>query len=138
MLLDDENITARAVVRRGVFKHASDLTRRPERRALLEKYRARQADLRAIAQKTDKQSKSRLSARIAKQEERIRELEGQRDLLIASHRAMILAVAEMGGMPAWRRFFHEYQDAVDNLKKLQALASFAEDQDVSGCQSQKP
>lgn len=123
MLFENEDISARGAVRRldGIFKYATDVTRHAERRGLLEKYRQRQAELRAVMEKADKQSKSNLSAAIERKNREIEALTRQRDLLIASHRAMILAVSEMRGMKAWQRFFERYQDQVDELRQIGAI-----------------
>ena len=45
----------------------------------------------------------------------------ERDILIASHKAMMLAVGELGGMKAWRKFFEGYQEVVDEMQKLGAI-----------------
>lgn len=123
MLLDNEDISARGAVRRldGIFKYPTDVTRHAERRGLLEKYRRRQAELRAVMEKANKQSKSSLSAAIERKDREIEALTRQRDLLIASHRAMILAVSEMRGMKAWQRFFEQYQAMVDELREIGAM-----------------
>jgi hypothetical protein len=123
MLLDDEDITARGLVRRmvGVFKYATDITRPTDRRALLEQYQTRQRELRTVISKADKTSKANLSARIVRKDEEIETLRRQRDLLVASHRAMILAIGEMGGMKIWKRFFEAYQAAEDELHALGAM-----------------
>jgi len=121
LLHDGETINFRAVVREmpGVFKHVTDITRNAERRELVEIYLGRQALVRATAEKIDKNSKSNLIYKCANLEQKVAELEKQRDLLIASHRAMILAVGEMGGIAAWRRFFPDYQNSL--MSKLDAL-----------------
>ena len=49
------------------------------------------------------------------------QLQADKELLIASHRAMILAVAEMGGFPTWKRFFERYQSTIDQLEKMRSL-----------------
>lgn len=123
MLLDNEDITARGAVRRmhGALKHPTDITRRPQRRQKLETYQQKQKELRSVIEKADKQSKTNLSAQIARKEAEIATLTGQRDLLVASHKAMILAVGEMGSMRAWQRFFTAYQSAVDELRDLGAM-----------------
>jgi len=118
MILDDEDISARGLVRR---KHATDVTRPLDRRAILERFQARQAELRQVMSKADKTSKANLSARIARKDEEIAALTSQRDLLVASHRAMILAVGEMGGMKAWRQFFDGYQGVLDSLRDMGAM-----------------
>lgn len=123
MLLDNEDITARGVTRRqgSPYNHASDITRIPERRQLLDRYKARQLELRTLKEKSDKQSKTNLLRKIARLEEELLAVEGQRDTLIASHRAMLLAVGEMGGIAAWNRFYSSWQETEDALRRMGAL-----------------
>src|SRR4051812_25064318 len=49
-------------------------------------------------ERADKQSKTNLASRTAKPEDDKSTAEAERDVLIASHKAMLLAVGEMGGM----------------------------------------
>ncbi len=125
MLQDDEDISARGVVRRlpDTFKHASDITRHAERRRALEAHQERQTALRSLMEKTNKQSKANLSQVIERKNREIEVLIRQRDILIASHKAMILAVSEMGGRKAWLRFFERYQACVEELEALGAMPS---------------
>ncbi|AVM73625.1 hypothetical protein [Magnetospirillum gryphiswaldense] len=122
MLKENETITARAVARRleGV-DHASSITRDPWRNARLSEWQGRQADLRRMIERTDKNSKSNLAAALARKDVRIRELEERVALLTASHRAMIHAIGEMGGMRAWSRFFENYDAAQDELHRMGAM-----------------
>ncbi len=71
--------------------------------------------------RADKTSRANLSARLAALEEQVREIAGQRDLLIASHRAMILAIGEVGGAKAWLRFFKGYEGVLGRLRVMEAL-----------------
>lgn len=123
MLQDNEDISARGAVRRlsGTFKHASDITRNAERRQALETYQDRQSALRALMEKTNKQSKTNLIQAIERKNREIETLVRQRDLLIASHKAMILAVSEMGGRKAWLRFFERQHACIKELEALGAL-----------------
>lgn len=125
MLNDNVVITARSVIREQdcSFKHASDITRQPERKALLDQYQARQSELHALVEKTDKQSRTNLQARVARLTQENETLKAERDLLIASHKAMLLAVGEMGGMAAWRKFFPAWEETRQQLTALQALPS---------------
>lgn len=127
MLNDNIAITARAVIREQgcPFNHASDITRQPERKALLKQYQARQSELRALVEKTDKQSRTNLQVRLARLTKDNETLKAERDLLIASHKAMLLAVGEMGGMAAWRKFFPAWEETRERLSQLQALPSAA-------------
>lgn len=123
MLNDNVVITARSVIREQdcPFKHASDITRQPERKVLLDQYQARQSELHALVEKTDKQSRTNLQARVARLTQENEALKAERDLLIASHKAMLLAVGEMGGMAAWRKFFPTWEETRQQLTELQAL-----------------
>lgn len=123
MLQDDEDISARGVVRRlpETFKHASDITRHAERRRELETHQERQTALRSLMEKANKQSKANLSQVIERKNREIEVLVRQRDLLIASHKAMILAVSEMGGRKAWLRFFERHHACVEELEALRAM-----------------
>lgn len=125
MLLDDIDVTARGVTRRAgsPFRHASNITRVAERKRLLDSYRERQAKLRTVMERADKQSKTNLISRIAKLEDGKSTAEAERDVLIASHKAMLLAVGEMGGMAAWRKFFEHWEAAAEDLRRLKALPS---------------
>lgn len=123
MLNDNIDISARSVIRETdcPFKHASDVTRQPERKALLERYKTRQRELRNLMEKTDKQSRTHLQAKVARLTQENDVLKGERDLLVASHKAMLLAVGEMGGMTAWRKFFPVWEETREQLRQLQAL-----------------
>lgn len=122
MLHENETITARAVARRleGV-DHASSITRDPWRNARLAEWQARQAELRRMIERTYKSSKSNLAAALERKDARIRELEERIALLTASHRAMIHAIGEMGGMRAWSRFFDDYGIVLERLRELGAM-----------------
>ncbi len=123
MLTENQPITARAVVRSsdGLFRHASDVTRHPRRRKLLEEFAARQSlNLKAI-ESSSRKSKSALQKALVRKQQQIDELIVQRDLLVASHRAAILAVTELGGYPVWKRFFDDYEDGATKLIKMGAL-----------------
>jgi len=90
-------ITARAVVRAsaGLFRHASDVTRHPRRRKLLEEFAARQTLILKAIESSSQKSKSALEKALAREQQQIDDLVAQRDLLIAS---LILAVVtELGG-----------------------------------------
>jgi hypothetical protein len=123
MLCENANITATAAAHHpsSPYKHASDITRNPGRAALLKEYVERQDELRRLLERSNKQSKTNLTNKVADLEYKNAQLQAQRDLLIASHRSMILAVGEMGGMAAWRRFFEPWQEAMNSLKAMGAM-----------------
>lgn len=135
MLDGNITISARSITRLNdsPFKHASDLTRNPDRRSLVEAYQARQQELRALIEKTDKSSRTNLQARVARLEKENELLKEELELLVASHKAMLLAVGEMGGMAAWRRFFPTWEETRKQLGQLRALPT-AEVTELSGRQ----
>jgi hypothetical protein len=122
MYRDNEKITARGVTERleGI-NHASALVRDEWRAARIAEWQARQAELQKLLDRVDRNSPANIANAMAKKDERIRELEGQVQLLLASHRAMVLAVGETGGMPAWTKLFTGYEDALERLRRMGAL-----------------
>ncbi|GAA0030955.1 MULTISPECIES: hypothetical protein [Bradyrhizobium] len=123
MLVDDEKITARAVVRRmeGVLKYPTDITRNEKRKALVAEYASRQDKIRSAVERSSKLSRAELERQISLKNSEIERLRDEKELLIASHRAMILSTAEMGGFGTWKRFFDKYQAAIDALDGMGAL-----------------
>ena len=104
---DNISISARSIVLEVVspLKHASDITRQPNRKRLLDQYLERQKYLHALMEKTDKQSRTNLQVRNARLVQGNEALKAERDLLIASHKAMLLPVGEMGGRLLGTSFF---------------------------------
>ncbi|WOB77650.1 hypothetical protein [Brevundimonas nasdae] len=88
---------------------------------------ARQADqgrqkaVRQVAAKFSKSSPALLAERLAAAQAEVQTLKRQRDLLVAGHRAAILAIGRIGGMKAWREYFVDYSGALQDLKELGAL-----------------
>lgn len=122
LLAKDVTITAREVARlHPKIKAASSITRHTGRRLLLEGYQARQNEYRGWSTKLAKQSKANMAAMLADKDIRIAELEGQVELLIASHVAMIRAVGELGGFKKWLQFFEGYRELIVKLETLGAL-----------------
>lgn len=123
MVADNETITARAVTRRsdGLFKHASDLTRNSARSAMVERYSKKQKTIRSAVERSSGKSRLELERLVATKNDVIEQLRAEKELLIGSHRAMILSVAEMGGFSRWKRFFDHYQDTIDQLEKMGSL-----------------
>ncbi|MCU1742005.1 hypothetical protein NTD90_32110 [Pseudomonas sp. 20S_6.2_Bac1] len=112
MLENDERITAGAV---------STLTRDTFRRDLIAHYQQMQMARNQWVERAKKNSQKRLIASLAMKDERIEDLERQVALLTASHKAIILAVGELGGLRAWQRFFSHYDEhtlmVLSNLKE---------------------
>ena len=123
LLNANANISATAAAHHPLspYKHTSDITRNPARVALVKQYAEKQIELRRVMERADKQSKSNLTIRIADLEHKIAQMQAQRDLLIASHKAMIFAVGEMGGMAAWHRFFKSWQEVIISLRDMGAM-----------------
>lgn len=125
MLSEDRKITARSVAREeeSPFKHASDLTRQPARRAILGHFQAKQRELRLLMEKSDPCSRTNLQAQVSRLTQENATLKAERDLLIASHKAMLLAVGELGGIKAWQRMFPAWEATQGELRKVGALPS---------------
>lgn len=123
MLEGDEEITHRAVIRSvpGISA-VSSVTRDNFRRELVEYYQQRQKDLRSWVGRAKKTSHDDLSSQLAKKDVRIADLERQVATLTASHKALLLAVGETGGVAAWKRFFENYQDILDSLDRRPPLS----------------
>lgn len=122
MLDRDEDITARGVARHHPsLKNASDITRHEGRKALLTKAIERQEELRLLAGKVAKTGTTAAAEKLQAAEERIRELEANEAARIASHLAMIKAVAEIGGTAKLVKFYESYADIRDQLSRQGAL-----------------
>lgn len=123
MLSSNVTITARAVTREpgAPFKNASDITRHAQRRALLEEFQRRQQVIRKLAEDVDQDSVTNLRLKVARLEESCLALQQSRELLIASHKAMLLAVGEVGGMRAWVKFFPLWDQVRRSLYEMDAL-----------------
>ena len=124
MLDRDENITARAVARlHSSIKNASDYTRNAERRELLEGAQAKQEALRKFASRAKRDGSRASAEKLQAAEERVRELEGNEAARVASHLAMIHAVAELGGTAKLLAFYRSHADIRDRLHRQGALPS---------------
>lgn len=122
MLDRDEEITARAVIRRhSKLKAASSITRNRDRTALLTRYQEKQAELRNWGKRVSKKSKENVALDLAERDVRIAELERQVEILTTSHVAMIRAVGELGGFSKWAKFFQDRQAILEALHELGAM-----------------
>lgn len=107
-----KKITARSIARElGV--HASTITRDIKRKSLLDRYILQQSE-----NNKNKESRSVLLAQIARQAETIAQLEHRIQLLLAAHKAMIIAIGSYGGAEAWRRFFKDYELVTAEVDEL--------------------
>lgn len=122
MLDRGERISAR-----GVLRHLSDvrapssLTRDPLRRAILDEYRERQAERLAWSERARKQSIARLESVLAARDRTIADLEHRVQLLVASHRALVQAVGEVGGLPKWKQVFERYESCLNEVAETGAV-----------------
>lgn len=122
MIEADETITARAVIRKHpVLKHASSITRNPDRTSLLAKYQAQQKQFRAMLGRVPKRSHDQLAAQLAQKDTRIAELEHQVEILRSSHLAMIRTVGELGGITKLLKFYEGYRGFRAELERLGVL-----------------
>lgn len=115
-----EKITFRAVAKKIGVAHTT-LSRDPDRKLQVENAR----NLQKLAQTIRGTQRGHISESesipLAKARLRIKELEAENAMLIASHRGMIMAVGEMGGMRAYRRFFDAHQETLKKLEDLEAI-----------------
>lgn len=117
MLSNEEDIGHRAVIRAvPELSAVSSITRDEYRRELVEYYKALQAERKQWAKRAQKTSQDKLTVQLAAKDLRISELEKQVSILTASHKALLLAVGESGGIAAWRRFFDNHQGVLDDLE----------------------
>lgn len=105
----------------GATKYS--ITRQASRHALLKQFQDRQKTVRDLAEDVDKESVTNLRLKVARLEEACALLRQSRDLLIASHKAMLLSVGEIGGMRAWVKFFPQWDQVRRSLHEMGALPS---------------
>jgi GTPase involved in cell partitioning and DNA repair len=122
MLDRNDDITARSVTRiHATLKNASDITRHPDRRAILEKFQTKQQELRKFAGKVKHSGTTIAAKQIQASDERVRELEANEAARVASHLAMISAMCELGGTAKLLKFYKEYSHIRNQLAKQGAL-----------------
>lgn len=116
----DQEVTAREVARR-VGVAPSSITRDPTRKEIIKNAKSKQSELRAWRKRQAKQSRDRDAESLTEKDLRITELEQRIDLLTASHKAMVLAIGEFGGMAGWQRFFPHWQQVEELLRDMGAM-----------------
>lgn len=122
LLASNEDVTARAVSRlHSSVKDASGITRHPERRQLLEQYQARQKELRKVLGQVQRSGTAVAADKLQQALERVRDLEANEDARVASHLAMINAVAELGGTSKLQQFYKQYANIRDRLAREGSL-----------------
>ena len=116
LLERNEDISARAIARlHSSVKDASGITRHPERRTLLKNYQLRQQELRTALGNIRRSGTAVAAAQFEAANTRIRELEDSQAARIASHVAMIHAVAEIGGTAKLLQFYKRFASIRDRL-----------------------
>lgn len=117
MLSSAVRITARSVAKMlGVAP--STITRSAHRYEILLAYQEKQKYLDSVAAQADPLSKEKLVRQIADRNAKISELTRLVQLLTASHKALLVAVGELGGTAAWQRFFADYEQIRADLDRL--------------------
>ncbi|NFV79872.1 hypothetical protein [Magnetospirillum aberrantis] len=126
MLENNQSISLRSVISQldGIGQPSS-ISRDEWRNSILQSYQHRQREVRALMERADKTSKANVLGQLQKAKKRISELEAQVEALTASHKALIQAVGQVGGMSAWKAFYDRYQTVVDDLNR-QAASPMAE------------
>lgn len=121
MLERDETISLRSIMRQmpNDFSYPNAITRDCDLKKIYLRGREDQERIRTAA-RSFHGSRSALEAQNLRQTDRIKELEKQVQILVASHRALYSAVGELGGFAAWLRFFDRHQDALATLSQLSA------------------
>lgn len=123
LVMTGVKVSAREVVRhpKSPFKNASDITRNSSRASLLKDAKDRQGVLLGMLEKANKQSKTRLIERISQLANENEQLRKDRELLIASHKALLLSIGQLGGMSAWKAYFDKWSSAVSHLEVIGAI-----------------
>ena len=119
-LLEEETITVRAVARRLGIAHTT-ITRDAARKDQVDRCAALQSAARRIAQTHRGRIRAEESLDLAKARLRIEKLEREKALLLASHKAMLMAVGELGGMEGWKRLFPAYLTTEAELRAMDAM-----------------
>lgn len=122
LLEKNEDVTARAVAR-ALGVAPSTITRKSERARLVEQFRQNQQHLRNLLAKADKTSKGNLVSQIADRDRELEKLKRKIEVLTASHKALMLAVLEHGGIAGYWRFFEAYDGIKHELEAMGATPS---------------
>jgi hypothetical protein len=124
---EDVDITAHEVARRhSTLKHASNFTRNKDRAQLISIARHKQEEARAAVGEQAERPAVSLGEQLARAKATIKELEEQRQALVASHAACVRAVMRLGGMSALEKFWKDYKAIGDTLLAMESMPSTAE------------
>lgn len=119
-LLDENiDITAASLAYR-LGAQRSTVTRSKERLKAVDEASREQKRLRNVVA-DNKSSAETLLAKLVRRDAVIASLERRVEILTASHRAMLMAVGEVGGIAAWRNFFSKWDGVRKELKEMCAM-----------------
>lgn len=116
----DETITIRSVARLVGLAHTT-ISRDQVRKSQVDSCIELQAFYRRISETYGGRIKKSESLDLAKAKKQIQELENEKAILIVSHQAMIHAVGEIGGFPAWKRLYAAYNGIEEKLSAMGAM-----------------
>ena len=115
----------RTISLRGVCQHVGidpgNTKRDRWRDAVIQACKTHQGELRQWRKRQAKRSRTEDAKALVARDERVADLERQNALLRASHKAMILAVGELGGMAAYMRFFDDWRSVEVELASIGAM-----------------
>jgi hypothetical protein len=120
LIAENKKITIRAVAERNSVAHTT-YSRDPKRKAQINRAQGIQRLAWTIKRTHRGQAEPHESVAMARLRKRLEETEARNQLLIASHRAMLSAVGELGGTRAWLRFFVNHPSALVSLDEIGAL-----------------
>lgn len=119
LMEEDVDITAREVARRHpTIKAVTAFTRNAVRAQVIADAQRRQQEVRAVATNPHRKRAETLGEQLERRGEKLSELEGAVDALVASHVACVRAVMRHGGMPALERFWHDYKEIGEMVASL--------------------
>jgi len=120
LIAQNKKITIRAVAERAGVAHTT-YSRDPKRKAQITRAREIQRLAWTIERSHRGQVEKHESVAMARLHKRLEQAEAHNQLLIASHRAMLSAIGELGGTRAWLRFFANHPNALASLDEIGAL-----------------
>jgi hypothetical protein len=121
MLESDDTVTARSLARRVGLRAASSITRDPARRAFVGSVQEQQRARRGWVERSRKVSTANLRRDLADRDADLADMNRKVQLLTASHKAILLALDEMGGTRAWVKFFSGYAAGLVTIQTAGAI-----------------
>ena len=120
LIAENKKITLRAVAERTGAAHTT-YSRDAARRAQIARAQGLQRLAWTIKSTHRGKAGPHESVALARLRQCLEEVEARNQLLVASHRAMLSAVGELGGTRAWLRFFADHPLALESLDQMGAL-----------------